>query len=260
MRDRDDQARLLERVRSWFDEPEQVDHYQEEAAAGPTGAELWLLRWLPPTGRVLDVGCGAGRIVRFLSARGYTVIGTDVSAPLLRASVQPSGSERSAGFVQVEPLRLPVLDGVFDAAVAFKVYCYVPTWSSRLAYLSEIHRTLRPGGLLLLSQHVAPEEAYAHYRDQYYEQGVAGLVSIELGDTFPLGRGYVHWFTSAQLRQELRASPFEIVAISNDHAHGGAGFIDNVVLRRMPVARLRPEGDAFEDVAMYAALRDEWRV
>ncbi|MGI8912355.1 MAG: hypothetical protein ACR2JY_00960 [Chloroflexota bacterium] len=65
----DDRARLLTRVRAWFDAPEQVQHYREEVANGPTPAEAWLLDVVPATGRLLDVGCGAGRMGLALAAR-----------------------------------------------------------------------------------------------------------------------------------------------------------------------------------------------
>ena len=83
---RGDRDRLLLRVRGWFDAPEQVQHYQQEAADGPTPAEAWLLGALPATGRVLDLGCGAGRMSTTLARRGYDVVGADVCPELLRGA------------------------------------------------------------------------------------------------------------------------------------------------------------------------------
>lgn len=47
---------------------------------GTTSPSAWLQRWahlIPAGGRVLDVACGAGRHLRFLSSLGLQVTGVD---------------------------------------------------------------------------------------------------------------------------------------------------------------------------------------
>lgn len=68
---------------------------------------------LEPGMRVLDVGCGPGRHVRALAARGLKVAGLDLAFDFLEAARQAG----SAGFVQGDVRDLPVRRGVFDAAV-----------------------------------------------------------------------------------------------------------------------------------------------
>lgn len=101
-------------------------------------------------GRVLDVGCGFGFLLRDLGEAGFGVEGIDISPTAL-------GHCR-------EVLRLPVREGTleevdledasFDAVTALYIIEHVP---DPLAFLREVRRVLRPGGLLLLRwPHTAP--------------------------------------------------------------------------------------------------------
>jgi SAM-dependent methyltransferase len=72
---------------------------------------------LPPPGRLtVDIGCGEGRLPRDLKARGYNVVGIDVSPTLMGAAraADPDGDYRCA-----DAARLPLADGSCDLAVAF---------------------------------------------------------------------------------------------------------------------------------------------
>lgn len=197
-------ARLLHRVRRRFDEPEQRRHYEAEAPRGLTPAEGWLLDAVR-AGHVLDVGCGAGRVALALRQRGLAVTGVEVSRALLRtAAALTPAAQPAVRFALVDPLRLPFTQGCFDAAIAFKVCGYLPGRATRRAWLDELWRVLRPGGRVYLTQHVVPEEALGFAEDEHYRQAAREFAALERGDTFPAGRGYVHWFTARALHDGLR--------------------------------------------------------
>lgn len=216
----EEKRRLRARVREWFGAPEQVRHYRDEAAAGPTPAEAQLLDTLPAGGRVLDIGCGAGRLALELSGRGYSVVGVEVSSSLCAAAhALARARSASARFVVVEPLVLPFGSGSFDAALAVKVYGYIPARADRLAYLAEVARVLRPGAPLLLTSHVVPgagEALDALASDTQPAAAAAEFGGLEPLDTFAAGRGYVHWFTAESLREELSAAGYTIEQAVDD--------------------------------------------
>jgi phosphatidylethanolamine/phosphatidyl-N-methylethanolamine N-methyltransferase len=123
--------------------------------------ELLMARWrrrlwdlLPPDARVLEVGVGTGKNLRW-HPPGISITAVDFSPQMLsravsRAKKQSNGTQ----FALMDAQALALDDGAFDAAVATCVFCSVP---DPVLGLREIRRVLRPEGRLLLLEHVRSE-------------------------------------------------------------------------------------------------------
>ncbi len=101
------------------------------------------LELLPQTpARVLDLGCGEGRLPRDLKQRGYEVIGVDVSATLVEhaRAADPAGDYRIA-----DAARLPLDDTSVDIVSAFMSLHDMDDMDSAVR---EAARVLAPGGRL----------------------------------------------------------------------------------------------------------------
>lgn len=112
---------------------------------GPPPAHLAaFVSALAPAERVLDLGCGDGRLTARLEADALT--GADTSAlALARAARRLPGAE----LVRVEPdAALPFGDGAFDLVLCAETIEHVRDLQT---LLSEARRVLRPGGLLALT-------------------------------------------------------------------------------------------------------------
>lgn len=104
------------------------------------------------TGRTLEVGIGTGLNLALYPA-GITLTGVDFSPAMLavaRRRADQLGTE--ADLREADALDLPFPDASFDTVVATYVLCAVPD-DHRV--LTEMIRVLRPGGLLLLADHIA---------------------------------------------------------------------------------------------------------
>jgi SAM-dependent methyltransferase len=98
-------------------------------------------------GRVLDVGCGAGRHALYLQRRGFLVTGIDASPRLVELA-----RERGVEDVRVVDAcgRLPFRNGEFDTVILFGNnlgICGTPTKFKRM--MSELYRITSSGGRLL---------------------------------------------------------------------------------------------------------------
>jgi SAM-dependent methyltransferase len=97
-------------------------------------------------GELIDLGCGAGRHLAALHARGVRAVGVDRSLAMLNAAPRALRS----GLVRADLRRLPFADASFDGALSlFSSFGYFGPEGDRAA-LAEAARVLRPGGRLCL--------------------------------------------------------------------------------------------------------------
>ena len=102
---------------------------------------------LPPPAQVLDVGCGTGLLGQRLAARGYDVVGLDLSLGMLL-----EGGPRLR-YVQADGADLPFPDGAFDGAVTVAALHHIFEPRKVAATITEMLRVTRPGGVVVLWDH-----------------------------------------------------------------------------------------------------------
>jgi phosphatidylethanolamine/phosphatidyl-N-methylethanolamine N-methyltransferase len=111
-------------------------------------------RTLPPGGRLLEVGVGTGKNLPYWP-RGADVTAVDLTPGMVKRARQRGeklGLEAEIRIGDVQSLDLPVNN--FDAAAATFVFRSVP---DPVLGLKELHRVVRPGGAVLLMEHVRAE-------------------------------------------------------------------------------------------------------
>lgn len=102
-------------------------------------------------GRVVELGCGAGRLTGYLAELGHEVYGIDVSPAMVAESQRRYPSVQ---FVTGDMRDLSRFgDGTVDAVVAGNNVLDILGDADRRMLLREIRRTLRAGGLLIMSSH-----------------------------------------------------------------------------------------------------------
>ncbi len=112
-------------------------------------ASDWILRWhhlALPGGTALDIACGYGRHVQWLSSRGHPVTGIDRAPEALQSlAARAAGGQVELVEADIEQGPWPLMSGQvprqFDIVLVTN-YLWRPLWPTVLA-------SLAPGGLLL---------------------------------------------------------------------------------------------------------------
>jgi SAM-dependent methyltransferase len=152
--------------------------------------------------RVLDAGCGTGRLAAALADSGLArVWGVDASPEMLAVA---RAKTRSAGFKEGRLEALPFKDGWFDAAVAWLVVHLV----ERQAAFRELRRVLRAGGRLAVVSFDP-----AHFTGFWLNRFFPSLEGIDRA-RFPDGE---------TLTRELGAAGFEDVRLLSVGQQGSLG-------------------------------------
>jgi SAM-dependent methyltransferase len=105
-----------------------------------------------PVHRILDAGCGTGRVALELARRGYHVTGIDPYVSMLRVAKR---NARKAGFdvrFAQGSLESPRLRARYDAVYSIlDPFNYLLTERSLSNALSKILKLIRPGGVLIIN-------------------------------------------------------------------------------------------------------------
>lgn len=133
-------------------------HYRTSAvhAAGPDLEQIGeIVRGLDgPT--VLDAGCGAGHVSIMVAPWSAQVVACDLTEAMLE-QVQILAADRNVSNIETrraDVTHLPFADRTFDVVITRYSAHH---WHEPLTALRECYRVLKPGGLFLLADIVAPE-------------------------------------------------------------------------------------------------------
>ncbi len=153
-------------VRCYDVAPARVRHYLEAEI-------LYARERIRPGDRVVELGCGYGRVTLRLADVAALVVGIDSAHASVRLARSRGQGIRNARFLTMDALALAFPDGCFDMVAcvqngicAFRV--------NQEAVLQEAARVLAPNGRLLFSTYA---EAFWPHRLEWFErQAAAGLV------------------------------------------------------------------------------------
>jgi len=174
-------------------------------------------------GRLIDLGCGTGRLLIPFARRGYSVLGTDLSEEMLKKT----GEKAVAAGVIIHRVKanLVELDGLADrsfdyAACLFSTLGMVAGRAERRRVVDHAYRLLRPGGRFVVHVHNRWFNVWNRQgRVWLVRDGVRSLLRrAEEGDrVMPVHQGVagllLHVFSRGEARRLLELAGFRILEI-----------------------------------------------
>ncbi len=253
-------------MENWYDYPE----YWEMAFADETKPEADFIeaacqKFLDkPVRRLLEPGCGSGRLVVEMTKRGYHVTGFDLNEPsleYLRKRLAKKGWKADIfnGDMGNFSIKKPV-DAAFNT---FSTFRHLLTEESAVGHLRSMAQAIRPGGIYLLGLHLLPPDAELECTERWrasrgktqvvYTFRVTAtdrrkrrehirvnlLVKKPTGDLRLVTEFDLRLYTAAQFKSLLAQAPeFELISVHDYNYDLDTTLkLDNVISDTMAVLR-----------------------
>jgi ubiquinone/menaquinone biosynthesis C-methylase UbiE len=111
-----------------------------------------------PTWRVLEVGCGVGRLIMPLRQIFRIVDGIDVSQKMVDLSRTYTRGRINGGIWKNDGSTIPLSGSSYDFVFAFTVFQHIRSVQVFTTYLREMRRVLRIGGRVRYQMHEVNEQ------------------------------------------------------------------------------------------------------
>jgi SAM-dependent methyltransferase len=180
-------------------------------------------RHFPRPGRLLDLGCGTGRLLIPFAGRGFWTLGVDLSQEMLKVA----GEKAAAARVVIHRLQANLVDlaglddGAFDyAACLFSTLGMVLGAVLRRRVLEHVFRLLRPGGKFVLHVHNRWFNIWKRQTRRWLLKDCLRFLTRDAsaGDfAMPAHQGLagltLHLFTRREILRLLRGVGFRIIEV-----------------------------------------------
>jgi len=167
--------------------------------------------------KILDLGCGSGRLIEILHDKRINYICLDSSQRLIEIAKK---NYPGFNFLVGEALNLPFPENSFDKVFSIRVLPHIPSKEFQIEFLKEVKRVLKPQGVLILT-------CWYLYRFKFKIQfilmlkncflKIMGKSKLDFGDALvPWGKKvmrYYHYFTKDGLGKIAKEAGFEIKRI-----------------------------------------------
>lgn len=182
--------------------------------------------------RILDWGCGCGRVFRYLSQRTLSrLVGADVDTDNIEWCKRNFPDAEFHTLPLIPPTLLP--SATFDLLIGISVFTHLREQSQH-AWLQELYRICTKGGLLLMTIHGPIAEARANLskeqRRKWMSEGfIATGLNVDLAGAISDDDYYVNSLHTADYVRREWGRYFEILEIREGYV---ANHQDLVVMRK----------------------------
>lgn len=185
--------------------------------------ELERLGWCAKKGqRVLDFGCGNGRLFELFKGKHISYTGIDQSGGLIARACEKYAREiadGSARFIVSVDDELPFPDASFDCVFSIAALHHIPSTERREALMRELRRVLAPRGTLVITVWNLWQKEYRALVVRAAFNKIMGRSQLDFFDVFVpwensagevQAQRYYHCFSLFSLKRLMRRAGFSL--------------------------------------------------
>ncbi len=171
--------------------------------------------------KILDFGCGNGRLLEILKDKKVTYYGVDVSQKLVGLA-KNKYPEFAANISKISgQAKLDFPDNFFDATVAVAVFHHFPDQDFRLAMARELYRVTKPDGKIIVTGWNLWQKKYRKYIWKNIALKIIGRSHLDFLDCqipFKNNAGEIftrfhHAYTEHQLAELFKQAGFQKITV-----------------------------------------------
>lgn len=192
--------------------------YFDKNVEGFSGSrkELWpefeeLKKYIKEDERVLDLGCGNGRLFELFKNKNIEYAGVDFSEKLIEKAKEKYGDY----FIVADAFGLPFPGDSFNSIWAIAFFHHIPSKQLRLKALEEIKRVLKKNGKIIVTCWNFYQFHYLRILLKFTLRKFFGLNKLDFKDIllFPKKlkvQRYYHAFTKKELKKLFQKAGFRV--------------------------------------------------
>ncbi len=190
-----------------------ADHFADTRSRQWEEVRFLIEHTVRPGEKLLDIGCGGGRVAEICDDCKVEYVGVDLSEQMIeRSKKEFPGKEFHLADMQF----LPFEDGSVDHIIAVASFHHLPDEATRLRALSEMARVVNPGGTIMLLNWNLLQPRFWPLRWNSVKARLSGkrqygwrdvLVPWKNPQREVLAERYYHAFTKRELRQLVKRIP-----------------------------------------------------
>ena len=172
-------------------------------------------------GRMLEIGCGVGRMTRSFSSQFSKVYGVDISEEMIEKAKRLNSDKPNIEFVANSGKDLSAFeDSFFDFCFSFIVFLHIPSEEIIRSYFMEIARVLKPGGVFKIQVDGRTKRNLFYQKSLHnflVQKGLAKyLYRLNHDSTASAGFPGV-WLGEGRVREMLRGTQLDINEIEGQN-------------------------------------------
>ena len=164
--------------------------------------------------KILDLGCGNGRLYELFREKTVDYYGVDFSEGLIEIARKRYPQFK---FQVADAFNLPFSADFFDKVFNIAVLHHIPSTELRVQFLKEVKRVLRPGGKIILTVWNLSSFRKFLFFSKYALLKILRRSRLDFGDAFVPWKKetlrYLHMFSGKELKELAETAGFAIKEI-----------------------------------------------